>query len=276
VRLDEVAKVLYAAPPGEFVAARNEYTRQAREAGDRELADELRKLRRPTQSAWLVNLLLRERRELVDELLGVGEEFRTERLTRERLNELSTRRRELLHHLQTDAQRLSEEAGIQLTADRAREVEATLAAAVADPDAAEQVRGGTLVTALLYSGLGPELQFVPQAGPAVVPSAGAEATEDRAVEDRAVEDRAVTQDRATRDRAAQARAARLVTERTEAWKDAVGQRDGLVRRRDELSAELRRVQQRLDRVNSELADAEREAQAAADALEQAKQAAPTG
>jgi len=271
VRLDEVAKVLYAAPPGEFVAARNEYTRQAREAGDRELADELRKLRRPTQSAWLVNLLLRERRELVDELLGVGEEFRTERLTRERLNELSTRRRELLHHLQTDAQRLSEEAGIQLTADRAREVEATLAAAVADPDAAEQVRGGTLVTALLYSGLGPELQFVPQARPAVVPSAGAEATEDRAVEDRAV-----TQDRATRDRAAQARAARLVTERTEAWKDAVGQRDGLVRRRDELSAELRRVQQRLDRVNSELADAEREAQAAADALEQAKQAAPTG
>lgn len=248
MRLDEVARELYAAPPDRFVAARNEYARQAREAGDRKLADALRKLRRPTQSAWLVNLLLRERRALVDELLDMGAEFRGEPLTRDRLHELSTRRRDLLHRLQADAAQLSAAAGVPLTADRAQEVEATLAAAVADPDAAEQVRAGRLTTPLSYSGLGPELRFVP---------------EERAAPEQAAAQRAATEKAA----------ARVVKERTEAWKDAVRQRDGLARRREELDAELRRIQQRLDRVESDLAEADREVQNAADALEQTRQAA---
>jgi DNA repair exonuclease SbcCD ATPase subunit len=258
VRLDEVARELYAAPPDRFVAARNEYARQARQAGDQKLADDLRKLRRPTQSAWLVNLLLRERRALVDELLDVGAEFRGEPLTRDRLHELSTRRRELLHRLHADAEQLSVAAGVPLTAERAREVEATLAAAVADPDAAEQVRAGRLATPLSYSGLGPELQFAP-APPSVTPSTS-EKRKARADAEHAAD-------------AARAAAERLVKEHTEVWQDAVRQRDGLARRREELRAELSRVQQRLDRVESDLAEAHREVHDAADALEQAKQAA---
>jgi hypothetical protein len=318
VRLDEVAQELYALPPGDFVAARNEHARQAREAGDRALADALRKLRRPTQSAWLVNLLLRERRDLVVELVEVGAEFRGERLTRDRLHELSSRRRELLHRLEVDAQLLSERAGMQLTADRAREVEATLSAAVADQDAAQQVLGGRLATPLSYSGLGPELQFVPE--PRLVPAGDraedrhdGEVTVDRAAEALGGEDTAggaetaeredtadhgrvgragvrpgptrrsgrddhddqATAERAAADRATAERAAvRLVRARTEAWEDAVRHRDGLARRRDELRAEVHRIQQRLDRVQGELADAEREAQAASEALEQARQASP--
>jgi hypothetical protein len=179
-RLDEVARELYGAPPGEFVAARDEHVRQAKAAGDRALASALRALRRPTQSAWLVNQLVRQRRALVDELIEVGAEFRGERLTRQRLHELSERRRELLHRLQAEAQRLGAEAGVPLSADRAGEVEATLAAAVADSDLAEQVRGGRLSTALSYSGLGPELQLAPDAAPPPAPSpvsAGAGADE---------------------------------------------------------------------------------------------------
>ncbi|HEY3262756.1 MAG TPA: hypothetical protein VGJ95_21235 [Pseudonocardiaceae bacterium] len=302
MQLEEVARELYAAPPGEFVAARNEYARQAKAAGDKQLADELRKLRRPTQSAWLVNLLLRQQRELVDELLDVGAEFRGEPLTRERLQELSTKRRELLQRLQVDAERLSAEAGMQLTADRAREVETTLAAAVADPDAAEQVRRGALVTPLSYSGLGPELQFVPQPRPAAALTGAAENTAPAEPLTDATTAAADRLDEADRDAAARRpgrgradgrptagaraarpaepdtgaaaeRAARLVKQRTEAWQDAVRYRDGLVRRRDELRAEIRRIQQRLDRVENELADAEREAKAAEDGLEQARAAA---
>jgi hypothetical protein len=168
-RLDEVARELYGVPPAEFVAARDEHVLQAKAAGDRALAAALRALRRPTLGAWLVNLLVRRRRALVDELIEVGTEFRSERLTRQRLHELSERRRELLHRLQADAQRLGDEAGVPLTADRAGEVEATLAAAVADPDAAEQVRSGRLATTLSYSGLGPELQLAPEATPPPTP-----------------------------------------------------------------------------------------------------------
>ena len=44
-------------PPADFVTARNELVRQARSAGSRDVAERLQQLRRPTRSAWLVNLL---------------------------------------------------------------------------------------------------------------------------------------------------------------------------------------------------------------------------
>ena len=272
MRLDDVAQELYAAPPSEFVAARDEHVRQAREAGDRNLASRLAKLRRPTQSAWLVNLLWRQRRELVEELLVLGEELRGEELTRERLHELATRRRELLHRLQNEAHRLSTEAGVQLTADRAREVESTLAAALADPEAAEQVRGGRLVTALSYSGLGPELQFAVaalQAGAPAPPAPRPPAAGRPGGVD--VPGGAAVAEAPTG--GAREAAARLVYQRTEAWEDAVRERDNLVRRRDELRAELRIAQQRLDRVEDQLAEAEQTVQARAEGLEQARHAA---
>ena len=58
--LDEIVRELYVLPPVDFVAARNELVRQARAAGSREIAERLQRLRRPTRSAWLVNLLARD------------------------------------------------------------------------------------------------------------------------------------------------------------------------------------------------------------------------
>ena len=55
--LDEIVRELYVLPPADFVAARNELVRQARAAGSRDIAERLQHLRRPTRSAWLVNLL---------------------------------------------------------------------------------------------------------------------------------------------------------------------------------------------------------------------------
>ncbi len=50
-RLAEAADELYALPPGDFRAARDERADEARAAGDKELAAAIRKLRRPTVSA---------------------------------------------------------------------------------------------------------------------------------------------------------------------------------------------------------------------------------
>src|SRR3712207_1463665 len=58
--LDEIVRELYVLPPADFVAARNDLARQARAAGSREIAERLQRLRRPTRSAWLVNLLARD------------------------------------------------------------------------------------------------------------------------------------------------------------------------------------------------------------------------
>ena len=59
--IDRVAAELYALPPEEFTAARDALARQARASGQAALANEIRALRKPTQGAWVVNPLARER-----------------------------------------------------------------------------------------------------------------------------------------------------------------------------------------------------------------------
>ena len=54
------------------MATRDDRAAEARKAGDRELATGIKKLRRPTTSAWLVNLLVQAHRDLVGELLDLG------------------------------------------------------------------------------------------------------------------------------------------------------------------------------------------------------------
>ena len=50
---------LYAGSPDDFVERRKALAGQARAAKDRALATAIGKLRRPTRSAWLVNLYAR-------------------------------------------------------------------------------------------------------------------------------------------------------------------------------------------------------------------------
>ena len=66
--LDDVADDLYAGPPGEFIARRTAAAKAARSDGDRELAAAIGELRKPTVSAWLVNLLVRDDPDLAGRL----------------------------------------------------------------------------------------------------------------------------------------------------------------------------------------------------------------
>ncbi|NJC69472.1 hypothetical protein HC031_07020 [Planosporangium thailandense] len=163
---------LYALPPEEFVAARNDAVKRARAAGDRRLATEIGALRRPTVGAWVVNLLARQRPELVDELLVLGESLRSAQreLRGDDLRELSMRRRAVVAALSREAIRLAGRANLP-----AAEIEATLTAALADPAVAEQVRAGQLTRAVTYAGFGetprPKLRLIhggeaePEPGP---------------------------------------------------------------------------------------------------------------
>jgi hypothetical protein len=64
---------LYELPPGEFTSARDEAVKRLRGEGHRELADEVKQLRKPTVAVWLVNRLARERTLDVQRLLKGGE-----------------------------------------------------------------------------------------------------------------------------------------------------------------------------------------------------------
>ena len=70
--LDGVAEQLYGLHPDAFVPARDDAVAEARQAGDRDLARAIARLRRPTRAAWLANLLARERPEQLDGLLALA------------------------------------------------------------------------------------------------------------------------------------------------------------------------------------------------------------
>ena len=70
--LDAIADELYALPPDAFVPARDDRVAAAKEAGDRDLARAVARLRRPTRAAWLANLLARHRTEQLDGLVALA------------------------------------------------------------------------------------------------------------------------------------------------------------------------------------------------------------
>lgn len=154
--LDEIVRELYVLPPADFVAARNELVRAARAAGSREIAERLQHLRRPTRSAWLVNVLARDSAAM-RRLSTLGKELRDAQtgLDSTQLRTLSEQRRRLITDLLEQAQVHASDAGLRLTATVLSEVEATLQAALVDLAGALTIRNGRLVRPLSHSGFGP-------------------------------------------------------------------------------------------------------------------------
>ena len=167
--VDEIVRELYVLPPTDFVAARNELVRQARAAGSRELADRLQRLRRPTRSAWLVNLLAQDP-VAMQRLSAIGRQLREAQtgLDSSELRNLTEPRRQLIADLLHRARRYAAEAGLRLTDGVLFEVEATLQAALVDLAGALTVRNGRLVRPLSHNGFGPRphVDLGPAASPA--------------------------------------------------------------------------------------------------------------
>ncbi|CAM5237656.1 MULTISPECIES: hypothetical protein [Streptomyces] len=148
--LDAVADELYGLRPEEFVAARDRRVRDARKAGDQALANEIGALRRPSLAAWVSNLLVRRQPEEVQPLLGLGEELRRahRELNGTQLRRLARRRNEVIGALGRQARQLAAQAGHPVGEGVQREVEGTLHAALADPEAAREWAAGRLVKPL--------------------------------------------------------------------------------------------------------------------------------
>lgn len=143
---DAIADELYGMPPDAFTAARDRYAAAARQAGDRTLAGKLKELRRPTAAAWAGNLLVRHSRDQADALMQLGANLRQahHELDGAQLRELTRQQHALVATLAQQAVRLAAEAGKRLGDTARREVEATLHAALADPEAARAWSAGRL------------------------------------------------------------------------------------------------------------------------------------
>jgi hypothetical protein len=153
--LDEIVRELYVLPPADFVAARNDLVRQARAAGSPDIAERLRRLRRPTRSAWLVNVLATDPAAM-QRLSTLGRELRDAQteLAHAELRRLAEQRRQLIADLLERARSFAAEAGLRLTPTVLSEVEATLQAALVDLAGALTIRNGRLVRPLSHVGFG--------------------------------------------------------------------------------------------------------------------------
>lgn len=252
-RLQEAVDELYVLAPAEFTGRRGELADAAKQAGDQAAAKAIGELRRPTQSAWTVNCLVRSDAGITGELADVGQRLRAaERaLDGNAMRELSTERRRLVGDLVARAFAVTDQT--DPSAALRDEVTATLEAALADPDVAAQLQTGSLVRAARWSGFGaggPALTAVPSpATPARSRAPGArpratsperpEATARRAA-DREREQERQRQLVAARDRLATAK------------RDQARQKQ----RSDRLRREVETLRQRLDEARTQLGEAD--------------------
>jgi hypothetical protein len=145
----QAAEELYGLPPGEFTSARDARAKELRKEGEREAADAVKGLRKPTVAAWALNQLARGRPKDLERLLSAGEELRAaqEELLaggeRAAFQEAASSERELVAQLSADAATLASEAGHR-SGGLQEKLAGTLHAAALDEETAEELRAGRL------------------------------------------------------------------------------------------------------------------------------------
>lgn len=156
--LASIAGDLYALDLDAFTAERNARAAAVRADATsddtRELAQAIAALPKPSAAAWLVNQLVRAEPETLSAALALGPALRTAQtaLDRDALRELGRERREALGEVVAAARRVGTDRGRPVSAAIADDVEQTVLAAIADPDAENAVRSGRLVRTLITIG----------------------------------------------------------------------------------------------------------------------------
>lgn len=267
--LREVADSLYGLRPDRFTAARTAAAIQARDDGDRALQAAVKALRRPSVSAWVVNLLVRERAELVEQVISLGDALREAQslLQGDALRDLGRQRRQLIAAVAAEARSLAESRGQKVTDTVGRQVEETLQAAMTDDAAAEAVRSGLLTQPLSSTGLDALAESL------AVPGAGARPAKARRLT--VVPDEAPgSAGDSEAEREAKRRAAALATAQeaadraAERLRKALRKREKASERRATAQAELLELEARLEELRRQVAELESQAEDAADTLTQ--------
>lgn len=280
--LDEAVAILYGGSPDDFVSRRTALAAQARAQKDRELAKAVAALRRPTRSAWLVNLLARGAPTDLEALLDLGDALREAQalLAGADLRRLSAERSRAVAALTRRAVALGVEHGYATSDAAAPEVSSTLQAALADPSVGAEVRAGRVAAAATYGGFGPmEWAAMPPSpappaslAPAVAPAGDVDVGSDHPTvvptEDETEHERQAAEAQLER-QAAEAEATQQRIEAQEAWEqaqhaleEAEAAAEQATVRADELADALEDLRRRVKETETAEREAREEARAA--------------
>ncbi len=145
--IEEIIDRLYGMSPAEFTRARDDAVRELRKSGQREAAERVKALRKPTAAAGAVNRLVREHRRDVERFLGAAAALREAQLSGTGdVASATTQEHEALERL------------VSVGGEAVRE---SLLAAAVDDDAAQQLLEARLERPLEPRGFGTLLAHVP-------------------------------------------------------------------------------------------------------------------
>lgn len=157
---DPEADRLYALPLEQFTEARDALADRLRRAGDAEEASRIRRLRKPTTPAWVVNQLARRHRDRIEGLIAASEGVR--RAQQELLHGgdagdlwgATLAERDAVASLVRDAESILRSAGLGAPRGMLDRVGDTLSAASSDPGGRTLLRRGALTQEMRRAGFG--------------------------------------------------------------------------------------------------------------------------
>jgi hypothetical protein len=156
--LDEELDRLFALPPAEFTAARNDLVGRLKKANQAEAAARVQGLRKPTIPIWALNQVARQHQDDVELLTKASDELRAAQQAsiadgdRERLRAATAAERDALKQVTQRASALLEAAQQKPTPAVLERVSGTARSAAIDPRGRELLAAGMLVEELESSG----------------------------------------------------------------------------------------------------------------------------
>jgi hypothetical protein len=271
VDLDTAADELYAVSPDDFIERRRQLVAEARQEGTREIATQIGKLRRPTRSAWLINLLAREDSDNINALFELGAALlqAQQRMAGDELRQLSAERRKTVDAMARRAIELGRQQGYEAPDGALQEVGQTLQAALGDPEIADLVRAGHLTQAVTYGGFGPT--DLASALGASLPTKAPSRSEKQAEAPQPGPKRDAKQRREAEKAASDAR--ELATEAHQAAESAEEEAEAATQRADDLADQVESLRTRLRQTEAAEREARDEARAARKHFQELRQAA---
>jgi hypothetical protein len=242
-RLDE----LYRQPPDRFVAARNRLAKDLRAAGEADDAAGVKKLRRPTVAAWIINRAALKAPDQVGEFAAASaalEDAQAKAVegaadAASAWREAAAREREAIAEVLGVAEGLARDAGHAPNPRAMELVDETLRAASADRELRERVVAGRLEREQSAASLGTFAAAAPPKRKREPPKRRETAQARREL---------ARLDRALRDAARREEEAKAVVERAEeALRDAKARRDDAKRRMADLDRQRRAARRRAGR-----------------------------
>lgn len=269
--LDTAADELYAVSPDDFIERRQQLVAEARQEGNREIATQIGKLRRPTRSAWLINLLAREESDNINALfeLGAALQQAQQRMAGDELRQLSAERRKTVDALARRAVELGRQQGYEAPDGASQEVGQTLQSALGDPEIADLVRAGHLTQAVTYGGFGPT--DLASALGASLPTKAPSRPEKQAEAPQPAPKRDAKQRREAEKAASEAR--ELATEARQAAESAEEEAEAATQRADDLADQVESLRTQLRQTEAAEREARDEARAARKHYQELRQAA---